>query len=123
MFGMSWGGKRTGAGRPTDQKGRQTFSFRLKPTVAEAFRDYCFTLSVPQSAVLEMLITEWIGVHQVEAEAAVKALGPDKWPPPARVKNLDRLNDIRFRRRAEQLVAQVFGIEGLNRFRAQKGST
>jgi hypothetical protein len=85
--------------------------------------DYCFTLSVPQNAVLEMLMAEWMGVHQVEAEAVVNALEADKEPPPARVKNLARLNDIRFRRRAEQLIAQVSGVEGLNMFRAQKGPT
>ena len=58
-------------------------------------------------------MAEWMGVHQVEAEAVVNAL----------VKNLARLNDIRFRRRAEQLIAQVSGVEGLNMFRAQKGPT
>jgi hypothetical protein len=120
---MSWGGKRTRAGRPTDQKGRKTFSFRLEPTVAELFRFYCFTLSVPQSAVLEMLMTEWISVHQVEAEAVVKALGLNKEPPPARIKNLNRLNDIRFHRRAEQLIAGVYGVEALNMFREQKKPT
>ena len=40
--------------------------------------DYCFTLSVPQNAVLEMLMAEWMGVHQVEAEAVVNALEPTK---------------------------------------------
>jgi len=43
-------------------------------------------LSVPQNAVLEMLMAEWMGVHQVEAEAVVNALEADKEPPPARVK-------------------------------------
>ena len=44
--------------------------------------DYCFTLSVPQNAVLEMLMAEWMGVHQVEAEAVVNALeaGSKTWP-------------------------------------------
>ena len=72
-----------------------------------------------------MLMAEWMGVHQVEAEAVVNAIEADKEPPPApaRVKNLARLNDIRFRRRAEQLIAQVSGVEGLNMFRAQKGPT
>jgi hypothetical protein len=46
--------------------------------VAGAFRDYCYTLSVLQSAVLEMLTTEWTGVHQVEAEAVVNAVVADQ---------------------------------------------
>ena len=71
-----------------------------------------------------MLMAEWMGVHQVAAEAVVNALEADKEPPPTRVKkNLARLNDIRFRRRAEQLIAQVSGVEGLNMFRAQRGPT
>jgi len=71
---MSWGGKRKGAGRPTDKPNRQKFQYKLDPEVAEQFRTYCYFLRVPLSTTLESLMEKWILDHLDDLEAYNKEM-------------------------------------------------
>jgi hypothetical protein len=100
---MPWGGKRTGAGRPTDNKNRKNIHYRLDASTAETFATDCEYLRVPLNAVLEMLMTEWMSDQRVEIEQAhaeLKVKGTKEFfKRPCSPDNLEHLNKIRADRR------------------------
>jgi hypothetical protein len=99
---MPWGGQRTGAGRPTDNKNRKNIHYRIDASTAEKFATDCKCLCVPLNAVVEMLMTEWMSDQRVEIEQARAELmkGPAKFSKrPCSPDNLEHLNKIRTERR------------------------
>jgi hypothetical protein len=107
---MPWGGKRTGAGRPTDNKNRKNNHYRVDASTAEKFATSCKYLRVPLNAVLEMLMTEWMSDQRVEIEQAraeLKMKGIEIFfKRPCSPDNLEHLNKIRADRKLKLAIVE-----------------
>jgi hypothetical protein len=102
------GGKRTGAGRPTDNKNRKNVHYRIDAATAEKFVERCKYLRVPLNAVLECLVAEWMYDMRFELKGPAKFLEPPVWP--------DNLKDL-MKKRDER--RQILAVA---EYRARKGS-
>jgi hypothetical protein len=117
---MAWGGKRTGSGRPTDNKSRKNVHYRIDALTAEKFSEHCKCLRVPLNAVLEMLMTEWMSEHQAEIEHActeLKTKGAEEFcERPCSRENLERLNVARAERRLRLAIVKFHRVKGLGAY-------
>jgi hypothetical protein len=113
---MVHGGKRTGAGRPTDNKNRKNVHYRIDALTAEKFAAHCKDLRVPLNAVLEKLLAEWMS----ETEHAHRELKKEFFKRPCSPDNLKDLNKIRVGRRREVVVAEYLLEKGMKLCRDPK---
>jgi hypothetical protein len=111
---MSRGGRRKGAGRPTDKPNREKFQYKLDPEIAKDFALWCRALRVPLNTTLESLMKRWTLDHvedmrlrnnEMESFSGEELL---RWykAHPTRSANLSQLASAKVLREAERKISR-----------------